>query len=179
MFDVVRLELRRRRLVRLRDRLLAELDRGAETPAAVPGRSTVREQLFDGPSVALVSAGRPLRSQGDPPGRVVFGADGCVSGSAAENERNENAPATLDTSGGVSQRRPAPMTETNFGVHDADPAIASRTILVHLNVEVGPEDARTAEQIGAYLDDALSVGLECHDGAEHLTVTVALVDEVA
>jgi hypothetical protein len=54
-----------------------------------------------------------------------------------------------------------------------------RTILVHLNVEVAAEETRTADEIGRYLDDALSVGLEAHEGAEHIrNWAVVLAEEV-
>lgn len=53
-----------------------------------------------------------------------------------------------------------------------------RVVLVHLNVEVADDDPRTAEEIAAYIDDALVVGMDGHEGAEGLAVTVALADEV-
>lgn len=53
-----------------------------------------------------------------------------------------------------------------------------RLVLVHLNVEVAPTDTRTADEVAAYLDDALSIGMEGHDGGEPLTVVVALAEEV-
>lgn len=42
-----------------------------------------------------------------------------------------------------------------------------RTIEAKVKVEVEDGDDRTPEEIGKYLDDALSVGLESHEGAEH------------
>lgn len=53
-----------------------------------------------------------------------------------------------------------------------------RVVLVHLNIEVGPEDTRTADEISSYIDDALSVGTDVHEGAEHLTIVVALAEEI-
>lgn len=53
-----------------------------------------------------------------------------------------------------------------------------RTILVHLNVEVDDLDNRTADEIGAYIDDAYVVGSESHEGGETLTVNVAMCDEI-
>ena len=89
MLAVVLLELRRRRLVRLRDRLaggLAELERRAGTPAKPPGVPGVREQAFERPSVAPGERREAFTPPADPPERGVFWADGCVSAPAAQTE---------------------------------------------------------------------------------------------
>jgi hypothetical protein len=60
-----------------------------------------------------------------------------------------------------------------------------REILVHLNVSVAADDRRSPDEIGAFLHDCMSVGLDGHDAATGerlaagiLDVTVALADEV-
>jgi hypothetical protein len=187
MLAVVLLELRRRRLVRLRDRLaggLAELERRAERPPVPGGVPRVREQTFEGLSVALVNAGRHLRGVARPAGSPTRSSGYCPGDvfplpHRSEWAKGKQCPRAASTAGGVSHQEEPLMTESHFGGVTADPSIVPRTILVHLNVQVGPEDTRSADEIGAFLDDALSVGLDGHDGGEHLTVTVALADEVA
>jgi hypothetical protein len=53
----------------------------------------------------------------------------------------------------------------------------TRTVLVHLNVEVPAEDPRTAEQIGRALMGALEVGSD-DESVYYLRPALALADEV-
>ncbi len=71
---------------------------------------------------------------------------------------------------------PASLISWHARIDERQPA---RTVLVHLNVQVDSHEGRSAEELGSYLEAALSVGLESHEGAEHITNwTVALAEEV-
>lgn len=51
-----------------------------------------------------------------------------------------------------------------------------RTVLVHLNVQVPPEDSRTPDQIGEAIAAAIEVGSD-NETLDGLVVVVALCDE--
>lgn len=53
----------------------------------------------------------------------------------------------------------------------------TRTVLVHLNVEVPDSDPRDADQIGEAISGALEVGSD-DESVSGLTIVVALTDEV-
>jgi hypothetical protein len=54
---------------------------------------------------------------------------------------------------------------------------AERTVLVHLNVSVPADDARSADEIGTVILSALEVGSDA-DEVRNLDLSVVLVEEV-
>ncbi len=104
-------------------------------------------------------------------------------------DANEYGGLTIDAEHGTMSTEAANIVQQAVhvwiqagGLIPVPAAKPHRTILVHLNVEAYDHDERTPDEIGEYLSDCITVGMEGHDprpGDPHLVAaTVVLADEI-